>query len=373
MKSFWFTARQAAAYLCEITGKSVLPEEIPEVLSAQELAGEIGGRPLMSGRLYGPMAIRAAHAKLLHKRSAFLREEVHAHMPPVVVSHYAKGGSGKTSSVVNAAIALAQRGYRVCFIDADPQSSATVLFGVDVNDDALRTLHDVTFGRDGKAVSMDDALIPLVENGVLDLLPSDPLLARFDSTAHLVRGGRDQLFARVLQQNAEILQRYDVILIDTNPSTSSPLNFVLSYRCDALLMSIPMDALSMKSRRMMDSLFHELETSQAPAKQVFVLANAFAGSTAHGKLSLSDLVRNDREMLMQTVIPFSSAVARQGWEKKVGGGLSVVEREPSSAVSKRYVQFSLELMEYVLWQPRKSGALSFEAPEIESIEAEATE
>lgn len=361
MKSFWYTARQAATHLNQLTGQPVLPEEITEILSAEELAGSICGRPLMQGKQYGPMAIRAAHAKLLPQRQRYLTEEIHQHMPPVVVSHYSKGGSGKTSGIVNAGIALAQKGFRVLLIDADPQASATVLCDVDVDDESLLTLHDLTFGRNGRHVPMSEAIIPTLQNGVLDLVPADALLARFDAEAHQVRGGRDKLFEKVLYKNAEFVKGYDIVLVDTNPSTSSPLNFVLAYRADVLLMSIPMDAISMKSRKMMKSLFIELEQAEAPVKQVLVLANAFAGTTMHGKRSLEDLVREDNQALMRTVIPFSTAVARQGWAKKDGGGLSVIEREPASPVAKRLVRFALELAEYAVWMPREMGVLTFES------------
>lgn len=39
-----------------------------------------------------------------------------------------KGGSGKTTTAVNAAIGLAINGHDVCFVDADPQRSGTKFF-----------------------------------------------------------------------------------------------------------------------------------------------------------------------------------------------------------------------------------------------------
>ena len=51
-----------------------------------------------------------------------------------------KGGSGKTTAVVNLAAALADRGRRLALLDLDPQASATSRFGLPVTDPGLAEL-----------------------------------------------------------------------------------------------------------------------------------------------------------------------------------------------------------------------------------------
>ena len=41
-----------------------------------------------------------------------------------------KGGCGKTMSAVNISAILAERGYRVLLVDADPQGYSTMYYGL---------------------------------------------------------------------------------------------------------------------------------------------------------------------------------------------------------------------------------------------------
>ena len=54
-----------------------------------------------------------------------------------------KGGCGKTMSTVNISAILAERGYRVLLVDADPQGYSTMYCGL--YDPSLPSLFEVMF------------------------------------------------------------------------------------------------------------------------------------------------------------------------------------------------------------------------------------
>ena len=122
-----------------------------------------------------------------------------------------KGGVGKTTTAVNLAAALAERGQRVLLIDLDPQGNATVSTGQD-KATLARTVADVLLD----AVPMGE-VICAIESAGFDLLP-----------AHLELAGAEfQLVTRIgrelkLKQALVPLQaQYDLVLIDCPPALNT--------------------------------------------------------------------------------------------------------------------------------------------------------
>ena len=128
--------------------------------------------------------------------------------PRVVAMLNQKGGVGKTTSTVNMAAALAERGLRVCAIDLDPQAHLTLHFGVDA-DAIATTVYDLLIDPDCDVAS---AIIPARPN--LDLITAETDLAAAETELAAV-AGRQNLLRRRL---AEALASYDVVLIDCPPS-----------------------------------------------------------------------------------------------------------------------------------------------------------
>ena len=128
--------------------------------------------------------------------------------PRVVAVANQKGGVGKTTTTVNLAALLAERGYRVLVVDADPQGNATSSFGVDKSS-LDETLYDAML--DPERVSQ----LPLrdVRPGV-NLLPATPDLAAVE--VELVGSqAREHALHRAL---ANLGAGHDVCLIDCPPS-----------------------------------------------------------------------------------------------------------------------------------------------------------
>lgn len=146
-----------------------------------------------------------------HKRS----EAVQAAAAPVKVAPYRvailnqKGGTGKTTTSVNLAAGLAEKGGRVLLVDADAQGNVGVSLGLK----AQHTLYHVLMGQ----VAVDDAVIPIGNN--FDVLCSDDSLAAAEIKL-AQHPGRGAVLSKRLDVAGADIGGYTHIVIDCAPSLS---------------------------------------------------------------------------------------------------------------------------------------------------------
>lgn len=119
-----------------------------------------------------------------------------------------KGGVGKTTTAINLASALAGYGRKVLVVDFDPQGALSAGLGVVAHD--IKTIYDLMVEKD---LNVDKVIVSTsVKN--LDVIPANIDLSAAE--VQLVNEvAREQILARILRP---VLDRYDVIIIDCQPS-----------------------------------------------------------------------------------------------------------------------------------------------------------
>ena len=117
-----------------------------------------------------------------------------------------KGGSGKTTTAVNLAAALAEKGQRVLVVDVDPQANATSWLGV-------RDTGKGIFACLCENGSIADTLRHTATQGV-SIVPSSTWLTGAER-ALSGEVGAETLLRRKLRPLAD---KFDVALIDTPPT-----------------------------------------------------------------------------------------------------------------------------------------------------------
>ena len=119
-----------------------------------------------------------------------------------------KGGTGKTTTAVNLAAAIAELGKRVLLADIDPQGNATTGVGVDKRKIARGTYQVLT----GEAKIKDAIVRTATEK--LDLLPTNANQAG----AEIEIAGKDGWQKLLMNALAEIDSDYDFVFLDCPPA-----------------------------------------------------------------------------------------------------------------------------------------------------------
>ncbi|MCR8825473.1 ParA family protein [Pseudosulfitobacter koreensis] len=131
--------------------------------------------------------------------------------PKIVAVANQKGGVGKTTTSINLAAALAEKGRKVLVVDLDPQGNASTGLGIEVDDRVLTTYELLL-----EDIDLNEAILPTAfEN--LSIIPATVDLSSADLEL-ISNEKRSFLLHDALRQVQMDLFAFDYVLIDCPPS-----------------------------------------------------------------------------------------------------------------------------------------------------------
>lgn len=240
-----------------------------------------------------------------------------------------KGGVGKTTTTINLGASLAAYGRKVLVIDFDPQGALSAGLGAPSHD--VPTIYDLLLG------ASKDVAGSIIETSTpgLDLIPANIDLSAAE--VHLVNEvAREQILARVLRQ---VSDRYDVILIDCQPSLGL-LTVNALTAAHGVLIPLECEFFALRGVALLIETIDKIRDRLNPAIRLDgILATMYDSRTLHSREVLERVVDAFGDDVLETVIgrtvKFPDASV---------AGTPILDFAPEHAAAEAYRQLARELV-----------------------------
>ena len=214
--------------------------------------------------------------------------------PAVVISMCnQKGGVGKTTTTITLGAALAELGRKVLLVDFDPQGSMTVGLGFNAHE-LEQSIYHVLMDRE---LALKDIILETSTPG-LHLAPSNIDLSAADMRL-VTEVGREQALSRTLYP---VLQDYDIILIDCQPSLGL-LTVNALTASDGVIIPLECEYFALRGVALLKETIEKVRDRTNPRLRIVgLLGTMFDGRTLHDREVLQTLVEGWSDLVFHTVI-----------------------------------------------------------------------
>ncbi|WP_029233267.1 ParA family protein [Butyrivibrio sp. VCB2006] len=265
-----------------------------------------------------------------------------------------KGGVAKTTSSYAMAVGLANRGYKVLVVDADPQENLSMSAGIDLNeiDPDPEDIEKLTeeqqdyfyenvpaklFEVMAKRKNINDAIIPISEN--LDLIVGGIDLASADmSFAGL---GRERLIKEAFD---DLEKEYDFCVFDCSPALGVVLMNILTV-ADEVIIPLEPGAYSLQGLSRLYKFIDQIHDYTNDKLRVDGILVTKVRNTANAKIWIGDI--EEKAQLLNTKVFKSKIRLNVSVEEAQTMKMDLFEYAGGSSAARDYDDFIDEFLEEV--------------------------